>query len=40
VTFGEGPEPAIQTVQGRDVACHLHGVTVREDGRHVGNPLP
>jgi oligopeptide/dipeptide ABC transporter ATP-binding protein len=40
VTFGPGPEPAIQTVQGRDVACHLHGVTVREGGRHVGDPLP
>jgi oligopeptide/dipeptide ABC transporter ATP-binding protein len=40
VTFGPGPEPAIQTVQGRDVACHLHGVTVREGGRHVGDPQP
>ena len=38
VTFGPGPEPAIQRVHGRDVACHLHGVTVREGGRHVGDP--
>jgi peptide/nickel transport system ATP-binding protein len=38
VTFGPGPEPAIQTVEGHDVACHLHGVTVREGGRHVGDP--
>jgi oligopeptide/dipeptide ABC transporter ATP-binding protein len=38
VTFGPGPEPAIQPVQGRDVACHLHGVTAREGGRHVGDP--
>lgn len=38
VVFGPGPEPAIQTVEGRDVACHLHGVTVREGGTHVGDP--
>jgi oligopeptide/dipeptide ABC transporter ATP-binding protein len=38
VSFGPGPEPAIQHVKGRDVACHLHGVTVREGGRHVGEP--
>jgi peptide/nickel transport system ATP-binding protein len=38
VVFGAGPEPAIQTVEGRDVACHLHGVTVRESGTHVGTP--
>jgi oligopeptide/dipeptide ABC transporter ATP-binding protein len=38
VAFGPGPEPAIQTVDGRDVACHLHGVTVRPGGNHVGDP--
>ena len=38
VTFGPGPEPAIQTVKGRDVACHLHGVRAREGGNHVGDP--
>jgi oligopeptide/dipeptide ABC transporter ATP-binding protein len=38
VRFRPGPEPDIQTVQGRQVACHLHGVTVRPDGRHVGDP--
>jgi oligopeptide/dipeptide ABC transporter ATP-binding protein len=38
VRFREGPEPAIQTVEGRKVACHLHGVTVREGGAHVGEP--
>ncbi|MGI9018344.1 MAG: oligopeptide/dipeptide ABC transporter ATP-binding protein [Euzebya sp.] len=27
--FGEGPEPALQAVKGRMVACHLHGVTTR-----------
>jgi peptide/nickel transport system ATP-binding protein len=40
VTFGPGPEPAIQTVEGREVACHLHGITVREGGTHVGDPAP
>lgn len=29
VRFGEGPEPALQEVEGRLVACHLHGVTSR-----------
>lgn len=38
VAFGPGPEPAMQTVEGRAVACHLHGVTVREGGSHVGDP--
>lgn len=38
VTFRPGPEPAIQTVEGRSVACHLHGVTVRAGGTHVGDP--
>ena len=37
VRFGPGPEPDIQTVAGREVACHLHGVEVRPNGRHVGN---
>jgi oligopeptide/dipeptide ABC transporter ATP-binding protein len=40
VAFGPGPEPAIQTVEGRDVACHLHGITIREGGTHVGDPTP
>jgi oligopeptide/dipeptide ABC transporter ATP-binding protein len=30
VSFGPGPEPALQRVAGREVACHLHGVTTRE----------
>ncbi len=30
VTFGPGPEPALQQVAGRRVACHLHGVVPRE----------
>lgn len=38
VRFGSGPEPHRQTVAGREVACHLHGVTVRPDGDHVGDP--
>lgn len=38
VRFRDAPEPAIQQVRGRQVACHLHGVTVRPDGDHVGNP--
>ena len=37
VRFGPGPEPAVQDVAGRQVACHLHGVTVRSGGRHVGD---
>ncbi len=38
VRFGPGPEPGVQQVAGRDVACHLHGVVVRPDGVHVGDP--
>lgn len=38
VTFHPGPEPAIQTVAGRQVACHLHGVKTRDGGTHVGDP--
>jgi oligopeptide/dipeptide ABC transporter ATP-binding protein len=38
VRFGPGPEPILQVVAGRHVACHLHGVTVRPDGDHVGDP--
>ncbi len=38
VRFGPGPEPAVQHIKNRDVACHLHGITVREDGVHVGDP--
>jgi oligopeptide/dipeptide ABC transporter ATP-binding protein len=38
VRFRFGPEPARQDVAGRVVACHLHGVTVREDGDHAGRP--
>ncbi len=30
VSFGAGPEPALQTVAGREVACHLHGTVPRE----------
>ena len=30
VAFGDGPEPALQEVAGRRVACHLYGVTRRE----------
>lgn len=40
VRFRSGPDPDTQHVAGREVACHLHGVTVREDGRHVGDPDP
>jgi oligopeptide/dipeptide ABC transporter ATP-binding protein len=40
VRFGAGPEPALQLVAGRNVACHLHGVTVRPDGDHVGEVTP
>lgn len=29
--FGDGPEPALQTVAGREVACHLHGIVPRTD---------
>jgi peptide/nickel transport system ATP-binding protein len=38
VRFRPGPEPDEQQVAGRRVACHLHGVTVRPDGTHVGDP--
>lgn len=38
VRFGPGPEPAVQHIKNRDVACHLHGITVRQDGVHVGDP--
>jgi hypothetical protein len=30
VSFGPGPEPALQQVAGRQVACHLHGVVERQ----------
>jgi oligopeptide/dipeptide ABC transporter ATP-binding protein len=30
VRFGDGPEPALQPVAGRMVACHLHGVVPTE----------
>lgn len=40
VRFRDGPEPASQEIAGRQVACHLHGVTVRPDGDHVGDPEP
>lgn len=40
VRFRDAPEPAIQDVAGRQVACHLYGVTVRPDGDHVGDPDP
>lgn len=35
VRFGEGPEPGLQAVDGRQVACHLHGVTSRGRGEGV-----
>jgi oligopeptide/dipeptide ABC transporter ATP-binding protein len=38
VRFGSGPEPDEQQVEGRRVACHLHGVTARPGGDHVGDP--
>lgn len=38
VRFGAGPEPAMQEVEGREVACHLHGVLARQGGVHVGDP--
>jgi oligopeptide/dipeptide ABC transporter ATP-binding protein len=40
VRFGPGPEPDEQEVAGRRVACHLHGVTARPGGDHVGDPTP
>jgi oligopeptide/dipeptide ABC transporter ATP-binding protein len=30
VRFGDGPEPALQPVEGRMAACHLHGVVPTE----------
>jgi oligopeptide/dipeptide ABC transporter ATP-binding protein len=38
VRFGPGPEPDEQQVAGRHVACHLHGITARPGGDHVGDP--
>jgi oligopeptide/dipeptide ABC transporter ATP-binding protein len=38
VRFRSGPEPDSQEVAGRRVACHLHGVLIRPDGDHVGDP--
>ncbi len=35
VTFRDGPEPALQPVAGRQVACHLHGVVAREDSEAI-----
>ena len=39
VTFGPGPEPDVQSAHGRMVRCHLHGITYRDGGNHVGLPL-
>ncbi len=38
VRFADGPEPDARAIDGRHVACHLYGITVRPDGVHVGNP--
>jgi oligopeptide/dipeptide ABC transporter ATP-binding protein len=38
VRFGPGPEPDEQEVAGRLVSCHLHGITARPGGDHVGDP--
>jgi peptide/nickel transport system ATP-binding protein len=38
VRFGAGPAPDQQEVDGRLVACHLHGITARPGGDHVGDP--
>jgi oligopeptide/dipeptide ABC transporter ATP-binding protein len=38
VRFGEGPEPGLQPVSGRLVACHLHGVVVRDDPNNPSGP--
>jgi oligopeptide/dipeptide ABC transporter ATP-binding protein len=35
VHFRAGPEPRLQPVAGREVACHLHGVTSRDRGEGV-----
>lgn len=40
VRFRDAPEPASQETAGRCVACHLHGITIRPDGDHVGDPTP
>lgn len=37
VRFGSGPEPDEQDIAGRKVACHLHGVSARPGGDHVGD---
>ena len=31
VRLGEGPEPALQRVGPQLVACHLHGIVVRDE---------
>lgn len=36
VSFKAAPEPAMQSVEGRRVACHLHGVRALPGGDHVG----
>ncbi|NNC23385.1 ABC transporter ATP-binding protein [Salinisphaera sp. USBA-960] len=36
VLFRAAPEPSMQDVSGRHVACHLHGVRALDDGDHVG----
>src|SRR5699024_4897805 len=38
VHFRAAPEPAAQAIGERHVACHLHGITMRADGQHVGQP--
>lgn len=38
VHFRAAPEPDTQIIGQRHVACHLHGVTLRADGDHVGQP--
>jgi peptide/nickel transport system ATP-binding protein len=38
VRLRAAPEPDAQWVAGRQVACHLHGVTARTEGEHVGAP--
>lgn len=38
VRFRAAPEPDSQTIDDRKVACHLHGVKIRLDGDHVGQP--
>lgn len=36
ISFKAAPEPAMQRVEGRSVACHLHGVQALAGGDHVG----